>query len=72
MGEHSLGTNDDIFNEPSLKHRTGVYLKSVEELQVDGKSPFLEIGTNKGRMTSSPDMGQPEPGQEGTIGLMNI
>lgn len=47
MGKHWLGVNDDMFDESSLKPRTGIYLKSAEELQVDGQSPFLEIGTKK-------------------------
>lgn len=36
-----------MFNKSSLKHRTRIYLKSAEELPIDGKSPYLEIATNE-------------------------
>ena len=47
VGRDCLGIDDDTFKKPSLKCTTGIYLKSMEELQMNGKSPFLEIGTKK-------------------------
>lgn len=47
VGKHWLGANDHMFDESPLKPRTGIYLKSAGELQVDGQSPFLESGTKK-------------------------
>lgn len=54
-----------------LKTQSGLYLKSVEELQIGEKSPFLEIGTKWGKTSWSPEVGLPEPRWRGAIGWMN-
>lgn len=54
-----------------LKTQSGLYLKSVEELQIGEKSPFLEIGTKWGKMSWSPEVGLPKPRWRGAIGWMN-
>lgn len=56
-----------MFIASSLKPRTGIYLKSAEELQVDGQWPFLEIGINKAECHHAQRWACPSQAEKGPL-----